>query len=620
MPEPNIKILISCHKEIITPESNIFLPVHVGAQNAALPLKNAIPDNTGDNISERNFTFCELTAQYWAWKNLEADYYGLCHYRRYFYFEDKHYRANDHKQIEVDSLNKFTLKKYHLDDESLIRSCVTGNDVITPPYWNVKGTPTEDGPKKTIKEHMIGYGLIDEDGFELLESIVGEKQPSFKQDLLSYLNGSQYLGYNCYIMKKDLFFQLCDFEFSILFDFDKRFNYENRTTTQKRVCGYLGEILYSVFINHIKRTSRCKVAQYPMVFFKDTKPVLRLSNGESANTYHKTINIVWRFLDKSPEALATCITSLINHLSRSVDYHLAVLCNYDFEYNITQQLLPSIPENLSILQTTWQNTDLSSLGIEITEDELYDLYPLLLPWMENSSEPILWIDGITVFNDDPAALLEGKDLPFACGTAILTERELNRPKNKPVVRTYNAHDPKLKSVLSPSIVVISPAILRNNYELQYILDLYHSIFADFDTPKISTIKKQRFPQELPCSYLAAQSILYLKLGASALPISLVTQSINYDETQKWANESTFQQWKRSTDAKAINFRAENCPYLFPDPLFAPIFWKTANETNGYELLLFKMFRKRQNKLIDLLLPEESFGRKVVRKLITVIRH
>ena len=147
-------------------------------KNAALPLKNAIPDNTGDNISERNFTFCELTAQYWAWKNLEADYYGLCHYRRYFYFEDKHHRANDHKQIEVDSLNKFTLKKYHLDDESLIRSCVTGNDIITPPYWNVKGTPTEDGPKKTIKEHMMGYGLIDEDGFELLESIVGEKQPS----------------------------------------------------------------------------------------------------------------------------------------------------------------------------------------------------------------------------------------------------------------------------------------------------------------------------------------------------------------------------------------------------------------------------------------------------------
>ena len=201
MSDPNIKILVSCHKGIVAPQSDIFLPVHVGAEQAKLPLKNTTPDNTGDNISERNFTFCELTAQYWAWKNLDADYYGLCHYRRYFCFDGKRHHANDHKQIEVKSLNQFTLKEYRLDDEGLIRSCVADNDIITPPYWNVKGTPTEDGPKKTIKEHMMGYGLIDEEGFALLESIVEKNQPEFKQDLDSYLNGSQYLGYNCYIIK-----------------------------------------------------------------------------------------------------------------------------------------------------------------------------------------------------------------------------------------------------------------------------------------------------------------------------------------------------------------------------------------------------------------------------------
>ena len=60
-------------------------------------------DNVGDNISDMNDFFNELTVFYWVWKNYPMkEYVGMCSYRRYFNFLDN-----------IDFI-KYSIKKYDI--------------------------------------------------------------------------------------------------------------------------------------------------------------------------------------------------------------------------------------------------------------------------------------------------------------------------------------------------------------------------------------------------------------------------------------------------------------------------------------------------------------------------
>lgn len=82
----DLTVLVCCHKQDFFHQGPGFLPIQVGKaiSNVDLGIQG---DDTGDNISASNPNFCELTAQYWYWKNgNHTKYVGLNHYRRYFDF------------------------------------------------------------------------------------------------------------------------------------------------------------------------------------------------------------------------------------------------------------------------------------------------------------------------------------------------------------------------------------------------------------------------------------------------------------------------------------------------------------------------------------------------------
>lgn len=89
----HIKILIATHKQCKLPKDKLYLPVRVGSALSNNDFKYQ-RDNIGNNISNKNPYFCELTALYWGWKNLNSDYIGLVHYRRYLGLKKKKEKIN----------------------------------------------------------------------------------------------------------------------------------------------------------------------------------------------------------------------------------------------------------------------------------------------------------------------------------------------------------------------------------------------------------------------------------------------------------------------------------------------------------------------------------------------
>ena len=58
-----VRIFVVAHKAAPIPKDEVLVPIHVGRVLSA-PLADMIGDDTGENISEKNPQYCEMTAHY----------------------------------------------------------------------------------------------------------------------------------------------------------------------------------------------------------------------------------------------------------------------------------------------------------------------------------------------------------------------------------------------------------------------------------------------------------------------------------------------------------------------------------------------------------------------------
>ena len=273
--EPDIKIFVSHRIDLDseTVENPIYYPVRCGAiydrrENVYMP-----GDNTGDNISEKRMSFCEFTVQYWAWKNIEADYYGMCHYRRYLSFSEKQFKAREYLMVQAPFISPFYEKKFGLLDVETMRNMITAHDVVVSEYAPVKTIPAPGGKQKTVRELWEAHDgeFIDKEVINVMFDLIDELAPEYSSSAREYFNGALHRGFNCFVMKKELFDRMCCFQFPILFALEARLDTTGYTDTMKRTPGFVGEMLYGIFVYHISTYEDWNVGTRQMVYFAETK-------------------------------------------------------------------------------------------------------------------------------------------------------------------------------------------------------------------------------------------------------------------------------------------------------------------------------------------------------------
>lgn len=203
-------------------DPNYLTPIQVGTSQTDIRVADVL-DNTGDNISEKNGNYSELTALYWIWKNRLINryygndcYYGLVHYRRLF-------------DLSVDDLLR-------IKDNDI--------DVILPypmPY------------EPNIEAHHRRY--LDDSEWNAVLQVLENLKPEYAAAFHDISKQNYFYNYNIIIAKSDVLEAYCSWLFPLLFEVEK-LNNPKGDKKPNRYMGYVGETMETLYFMYNKSKLR----------------------------------------------------------------------------------------------------------------------------------------------------------------------------------------------------------------------------------------------------------------------------------------------------------------------------------------------------------------------------
>ena len=603
---PDIKIYVVCHKPSYVPENPYLYPIQVGTALNGTKLPGMRHDDEGDNISQKNKTYCELTAQYWAWKNEDADYYGFFHYRRYLAFDPSLNKDDGWGNIAYDRISEEAIQEMKLQPE-VMRALITKYDVISVRGRRYPRVKTEGKAMDVYHE----YGMVPfqhREDLDITLQILKEKYPEYAQTADEYMKSGSAHECNMFIMKKEVYRKYCAWLFDILFEAEKQIDTTWYSVEEYRVMGYLAERLCGIYYEYLKKQPGIRACELPKTLFKDTAPkaVLR-------PVYPAGVPIVLSANDKFSPYLDIMIRSMIANTSPEREYDIIILSN---DMSVKNQHLIARAardrQNISIrFIRVCEYFDAGKLFVD-QHLSVETYYRLIIPEIMPDYYKILYLDCDMVADHDVAELydLDLKGAVIGAAKDIDVAGQLNLNQNnwkKYAIETLGLDSPY--DYFQAGVLILDLDGLRKTMSSEDMIQiaLTHS-YRCHDQDILNIVCKNKVTY-LPQQWNTLMD--WQEIGRSRMDILKMAPRELYEEYTK-ARKNPY----------LIHFAGYQKPWDTVDCDFAEYFWEYAKLSPYYPMILRKIKRclmeEQEAELSRIVKMEQNAGiRKIANKILPI---
>ena len=583
--KPDIKIFVS-HRidmEAETIDNPLYVNVRCGAVFDKRENIDMLGDDTGDNISEKRESFNELTVQYWAWKNVEADYYGLCHYRRYLSFSGAKPKEVNHVGLYKENyLSLNTIEKYGLSDINLMNNTIEEYDCIFMEPIHTKNIPTPHGFAKSVgmlwkyhQEYLIKQKFV-----KLALEYIKKNYNEIYIASLAYLKSNKFIGYNVFIMKKDIFYEYSKFLFDVLYYVEPHISKDNKYYSEQmnRTLGFLSEILLGIYSYYLKE-KKIKIKYLPLIFFENVKKQYELKPMSSTS-----IPIVFILNEYTLEIFSVFLQSLIENVNKQYDYDIIILetkINKNSKYMIYNMVKKYPNISIRYVDPEYVLGEIKRDLLKIKYSRNY-FYKFIIPWILKKYYKVIYIEPHNIVNKDIIEFYQENIIDYYAGgfPDIISSTLLNIEGKK--YSNYLRDTIKLEepyNYITPDIILLNLKKIRENYKLSEIFDnIKDSKYCNFETDYFNLL------------YGKNMKVLNLDY----IDMQVLEDSYIYNFITHCPHKL-----KKLYDKKNAIFI--NYQLYTQNPKFIPsaqtnIWWQYARKTPFYEMILYRMIHEQSSHI------------------------